>query len=276
VGSVFSPYYHWAFAKNPNANPENFCSINVALYGKGVRRWTMTERGEKQISRSTTHFQVGPSSLRWTGSALEIDLNEWTPLLPQRVRGKVRVYPQQLFHFSRPLDDQARHHWGPIAPSARVEVQLDSPALTWHGHAYLDSNEGVEPITRPFTEWDWSRANLRDGSVAVLYDIRQKVGADRLLALRFKPNGNVEEFTAPARQSLPKAFWRVGRTIRTDADRPARVVQTLEDTPFYVRSVLQSGLLGEEVISMHETLNVPRLDSTSTRLMLPWKMPRRF
>jgi carotenoid 1,2-hydratase len=52
------------------------------------------------------------------------------------------------------------------------------------------------------------------------------------------------------------------------------VVQTLEDTPFYVRSVLESGLLGEPVISMHETLNVGRLDTTSTRLMLPWKMPR--
>ena len=53
------------------------------------------------------------------------------------------------------------------------------------------------------------------------------------------------------------------------------VLQTLEDTPFYVRSVLQSNLLGEQVISMHETLNIPRLDSPSTRLMLPWKMPRR-
>jgi len=38
--------------------------------------------------------------------------------------------------------------------------------------------------------------------------------------------------------------------------------------------VLESGLLGEKVVSMHETLNIPRLDTASTRLMLPWKMPR--
>jgi carotenoid 1,2-hydratase len=41
-----------------------------------------------------------------------------------------------------------------------------------------------------------------------------------------------------------------------------------------VRSVLESGLLGERVVSMHETLNVPRFASTAVRLMLPWRMPR--
>ena len=56
-------------------------------------------------------------------------------------------------------------------------------------------------------------------------------------------------------------------------DHPA-VTQTLEDTPFYVRSVLSSGLLGEQVASVHETLNVPRLVSTAVQLMLPWRMPR--
>jgi carotenoid 1,2-hydratase len=48
------------------------------------------------------------------------------------------------------------------------------------------------------------------------------------------------------------------------AKQPAVVTQTLEDTPFYVRSVLSSSLLGESVASVHETLNVPRLVSTST------------
>jgi carotenoid 1,2-hydratase len=42
----------------------------------------------------------------------------------------------------------------------------------------------------------------------------------------------------------------------------------------YARSVLSSGLLGETVVSMHETLNVPRLTSTAMQLMLPWRMPR--
>ena len=32
--------------------------------------------------------------------------------------------------------------------------------------------------------------------------------------------------------------------------------------------------LGERVTSVHETLNVPRVVARSTRLMLPWRMPR--
>ena len=274
MGSVFSPYYHWAFQKNKAADPENHCCINVALYGRGVRRWTMTERSRASMERDSRHFRVGPSQLRWTGSHVEIDLNEWSAPIPKAVRGTIKVFPDRLFHYVTALDDGALHHWGPIAPSARVEVTLERPQLVWKGHAYLDSNEGVEPTIDRFTEWDWSRANLSDGSVAVLYDIRQKSGAERLLALKFNRDQSVEEFPAPPRQVLPTAMWRVGRSIRTEPGTPARVLQTLEDTPFYVRSVLESGLLGEKVVSMHETLNIPRLDSASTRLMLPWKMPR--
>jgi carotenoid 1,2-hydratase len=52
-------------------------------------------------------------------------------------------------------------------------------------------------------------------------------------------------------------------------------VHTLEDTPFYVRSQIASRLLGEDVVSIHETLDVPRVASLPVRLMLPWRMPRR-
>ncbi len=275
VGSVFSPYYYWARQRNPNTNPENHCAINVAIYGRGVRRWSMTERGARHVSRDAQHFRVGPSQIRWTGQHLELDLHEWSVPIPQKIRGVIRLFPDQLFHFVTPLDDLRRHHWGPLAPSARVEVELEHPSLTWKGHAYLDSNEGSEPISHRFQEWDWSRAQFQDGSVGVLYDVRQKFGSDRLLALRFQPDGRVDSFEAPERQSLPLGLWRVNRAIRSDGSHPAQVLQTLEDTPFYVRSVLRSGLLQEPVISMHETLNVPRLDNAITRLMLPWRMPRR-
>jgi len=234
----------------------------------------MTERGKKHVEREALRFQVGPSHLRWDGQALEIELNEWSVPVPQRVTGKIRVFPDRLFNFVTPLDQNARHHWGPIAPSARVEVTLSRPDLSWKGHGYLDSNEGSEPISSPFAEWDWSRAQLPDGSVAVIYDIREKSGAERLLALRFKPSGDVESFEAPVRRALPMALWRVGRSIRSETEAPVRVIQTLEDTPFYIRSVLEARLLGESVIAMHETLNVRRLDAASTRLMLPWRMPR--
>ena len=72
--------------------------------------------------------------------------------LPRRVRGRVRVHPQGLCRFVAPLDAAGRHRWGPIAPCARIEVDLDRPGLRWRGHAYLDSNEGDEPVDRAFRE----------------------------------------------------------------------------------------------------------------------------
>lgn len=270
---MFSPYYAWAHARGAG-NPDNHCTLNICLYGGDTRRWTMTERGRSRVSRDASRFTIGPSSVHWDGSRLVIDINERAVPFAQRVRGRVIVSPEALFRFSTPLDEGSRHHWGPIAPRARVEVAMHEPSLCWQGHGYLDSNEGDEPIERRFVEWDWSRASLADGSTAVIYDVRQRAGADRVLALRFARDGTVEPFEAPPRQPLPRTAWRIGRTMRTDPAVPAIVVETLEDTPFYVRSVIESGLRGERVTSMHETLNVPRFASRTVRLMLPWRMPR--
>jgi carotenoid 1,2-hydratase len=273
VGSVFSPYYARALRRGPAA-AEDHCAINVALYGRGARRWTMTERSSAHVQRSAREFGVGPSRLHWTGDALVIEIDELSLPLMQRVKGRVTVHPGALCTYSAALDADGRHRWGPIAPTARVRAEFDAPDLRWSGHGYLDSNEGDEPIHRPFQDWDWSRASLRDGSTAVIYDVRPKQGEDRLLALRFGAQGGVEPFEAPPRQRLPRTGWRIDRSMRTEPGHPARVQQTLEDAPFYTRSVVASGLFGEPVVSMHETLNVPRLTSTAVQWMLPFKMPR--
>ena len=246
-------------ARNPATAAENHVALNVALYGEQGRRWTMTERSQASLQRSASELVLGPSRLQWDGQSLLIDIDEIGVPIPQRVRGRVRVWPRGLANFTTALDDGGRHRWGPIAPCARIEVDLQQPGAKWSGEAYLDSNEGDEPIDRPFTEWDWSRAGMKDGSTAVIYDVRQKQGADRVIARRFLRDGSSEEFSPPPRQALPRTAWRLNRTMRTDVYEPAVVEQTLEDTPFYVRSVLQSGLLGERVTSVHETLNVPRV-----------------
>jgi carotenoid 1,2-hydratase len=247
----------------------------VALYGDAGRRWTMTERGRRHMQRSAHEFIVGPSRVRWDGQALVINIDERSAPLPQRVRGQVRVHPQGLCRFVTGLDAPARHSWGPIAPCARVEVELQQPAARWSGHAYLDSNEGDEPVDRAFKEWDWSRAVLADGSTAVVYDVRVRDGGERVIAQRFAPDGSSAGFEPPPRQRLPRSKWGLARCMRTDPGVPVQVMQTLEDTPFYVRSVLRSGLLGEQVTSVHESLDLPRLVSLPVRLMLPWRMPRR-
>jgi carotenoid 1,2-hydratase len=233
----------------------------------------MTERGERHVERSSEHFKIGPSQLSWDGVALHIDIDEVTVPIPRKIKGRVSVYPDRLFNFSTPLDPLGRHHWGPLAPSARVEVKLNQPSQNWQGHGYLDSNEGVEPIEVPFKEWDWSRSLLGDGSVAVMYDVQYKQGADQLLALKFHPDGQVTSFDAPSRITMKKTAWWLPRRMRSESS--VNVAAQLEDTPFYQRAILESQLLGETVTSFHETLNVPRLVSPVVQGMLPWRMPRR-
>jgi carotenoid 1,2-hydratase len=272
LGSVFSPYYRRARERGC-PDPEQHVAINVALYGPGVGRWTMTERGAAALVRGARELAIGPSALRWSGERLELAIDEWAVPLPRRVRGRIQVWPQGLSRYVAPLDTAGLHRWGPIAPAARVEVEFDMPALRWSGQGYLDCNEGDEPIERPFRSWDWSRAQLAGGDTAVLYDVRERSGAERLLALRFARDGRVSEFDAPQRRPLPGTLWRVPRQMRAEA-APV-LVRTLEDTPFYVRSELRTRLLGEDVNAMHETLEVPRLDSAVVQWMLPWRMPRR-
>ena len=273
VGSVFSPYYAWARRKD-GADPDNFCALNVALYSRHHKRWSMTERGRKHTARDASRFVVGPSQLEWNGTSLNISVKEVSAPIPHRITGSIRIEPLQLFNFSTPLDANKKHRWGPLAPSARIEVDLTEPGQKWSGMAYLDSNEGDEPIENAFHEWDWSRSLMRNGNTAVLYDMTYKDHSSSLLSLLFRPEGTVEAFEAPSRQVLPRTAWRLNRGVRSSSS--VVIHEQLEDTPFYQRAILRSELLGEQVSSFHESLSIPRLVSPVVRAMLPWRMPRRF
>ena len=276
VGSVFSPYYAWARRKGP-AEAENFCAVNVALYTPGKGRWALTERGSGALERSATHLRVGPSGLHWDGQTLEIEINEWSSPLPRRVRGRIRVKPHALQARAHALDTRALHHWHPLAPCSRVEVSFTEPGLRWSGEGYLDMNWGDEPLERGFTAWDWSRAPLRDGRTAVLYDRAERAAADqrKTLALLLDPQGGLETFEPPPRTRLATTpVWRVPRTVQRDPDSDGRVVRTLEDTPFYSRSMIRSRLLGEDVQAMHESLLLTRFEQTWVQALLPFRMPR--
>jgi carotenoid 1,2-hydratase len=219
---------------------------------------------------------VGPSGLEWDGNALTIRIRERSAPIPRAVEGTIRLFPEHLFNWDSPLDAAGHHRWGPIATRARIEVDFKRPGVRWSGHGYLDSNEGDEPIEDCFESWDWSRTVLADGDSALLYDLRESSGSERLLALRFGRDGSVKAFDPGPRWSLGKTGWRVERAMRSDADGAApSIVRTLEDTPFYARSLARSFFEGQSAISMHETLSAPRLRSPVVRLMLPWRMPRR-
>jgi len=273
VGSVFSPYYALA-RRVGTADPDNYCALNVALYHRKHKRWCMTERGRKHTSRDSNRFSIGPSEVHWDGTSLNIRVNEVSAPIPYKVAGHIRIEPFQLFNFSTPIDLQSKHRWGPIAPSGRVEVSFDDPHQKWIGTAYLDSNEGDEPIENGFHSWDWSRSLMANGDTAVLYDLRYKNDSNNTLSLLFNRQGEVETFEPPMRNELPLTAWRVSRGLRSST--AVEISEQLEDTPFYQRAIMKSELLGERVTSFHESLSIPRLVSPVVRAMLPWRMPRRF
>jgi carotenoid 1,2-hydratase len=275
VGSVFSPYYARARRRGA-ADPADFCALNVCLYREGGKRWTLTERGRGAVQRSGHGFEVGPSTLHWDGSALTYRIDEVTVPLPARVRGTVRVHPRAVLPSGFALDSTGRHRWHPIAPSARVEVELTHPSLRWSGQGYLDSNAGDEPLENAFARWDWSRAALPDGSTAVLYDTEPRDGIPRSLAVRIRGDGTPEHFDPPPRAPLPPgAMWRVARGTRSEPGAPPRVIRTLEDTPFYARSAVAARLLGTPVVAMHESLSLDRFRQPWVQMLLPFRMPRR-
>jgi len=63
------------------------------------------------------------------------------------------------------------------------------------------------------------------------------------------------------------------RTTRTDGG-DARVVRTLEDTPFYARSELQTSLGGRRMVALHESLSLERFKSPMVQAMLPFRIRR--
>lgn len=272
IGSVFSPYYARA-RRRGNSDPQNHCAVNVALYGRRSKRWAMTERGRADLQRDPASLRIGPSALVWDGSALRVTLDEVSVPLPSRIRGEVRIYPESLADRSYGLDADGQHSWWPIAPCARVEVMLRRPALEWSGTGYFDSNAGAVPLEHSFSRWHWSRSNL-PGGTAVLYDVTGHGPERRSLALRFGRSGTVEAFDPPQPVSLPSTLWRIARATRADYGQASKVLRTLEDTPFYARSVLSSRLLGEPVNAVHESLSLDRFQSTWVQLLLPFRMPR--
>jgi carotenoid 1,2-hydratase len=241
----------------------------VALYG-ATKGWAMTERGN--ASRTEDQLVIGPSALHWDGTVLTIDINERTMPFARRIRGQVRVTPEALTGKTFFLDAEQLHRWSPLSPRSRVEVTLERPDLNWSGPGYLDANEGDVPLEDSFASWTWSRAGVSDGT-AILYEVTPRSGTGVCLSLHIDRAGQVLTFPAPPSITLPRTGWRVPRATRADTGQ-ATVKQTLEDTPFYARSVLASHLLGQPVTALHESLSLDRFRLPIVQAMLPFRMPR--
>ncbi len=256
------------------ADPEDHCAVNVALYGAGGHRWAMTERGKGALDRTESRYRLGPSSLTWSEGALTIALEERTMPFMGRIAGEIVLKTDRVMDRSFALDAGGRHLWSPIAPSARVEVRMDSPRQSWSGHAYFDSNVGSRPIAEDFVEWDWARADTPDGPI-VHYDVLRRDGSSLNLSLGLGADGELAPILPPMTAPLGKTGWRVARAARCDAGARPTVISTLEDTPFYARSIVKTQLNGAPVTLMHESLSLNRLRQRWVETLLPFRMPRR-
>ena len=234
----------------------------------------MTERGRNSLSREQASFSVGPSSLRWDGTGLTIDLDEVTVPIPKRIRGQVKVHSGAINGRTFALSETGEHRWRPVMPIARVEASFSKPDLNWSGSGYFDHNTGAAALDDGFSSWTWSRSIERAGTT-IFYDAAARVGNSPPLALRFGTDGTFTNVAPPPVASLPQSKWRIARATRSDAGSNPKVIETLEDAPFYARSVVEATIGGERTTSMHESLSLERFRRPLVQAMLPFKMPRR-
>ena len=274
LGSVFSPYYARARRRDPAADPLQYCAMNVALYGDTGHRWAMTERGAANVRREPHALRIGPSALRWDGQTLQVDIDEVTVPWPRRLRGRLRVTPRALFDERHRLDAAGRHRWQPIAPRASVEVEFSQPDWHWQGDAYVDCNDGDRGLEEDFDAWTWSRTG-HGTETQVFYDVAGREGDAAQLALSFDDAGGWRRLATPPEVTLPRTPWGIERPTRADAAGMARVLATLEDGPFYARSLVASQLEGRPALSIHESLSLRRFRQGWVRMLLPFRMPRR-
>jgi carotenoid 1,2-hydratase len=267
---VFSPYYASA-RRAGTADPLDYCAFNVSLNG-GLRRWSMTERPRSQLARDAAAIRIGASTIHWDGAAFNIEISERTCPWPAALQGRVRVIPSVMPAASFALDPAARHHWSPLAPRARIEVEFTRPMLAWRGDAYLDSNRGSRALEQDFRGWAWSRA-AAPGETTVFYDVQRRDGASGSLALQFASSGEVCATALPASATLPASGWGITRQARSEAPTP-RLVRTLVDAPFYARSLVATRLQGAEVMTVHESLDLDRFQTRWVQSLLPFRMPR--
>lgn len=271
---MFSPYYA-ASRRRGDGDPVNHCAVNVALYNKRGKYWALTERRRTSLVQSESNLAIGNSALNWDGTTLTIDVEELSVPSFTRLTGRIVLHPYAVTSRITTLDTSGCHRWWPIAPAARVEVEMRKPSLCWSGPGYFDHNAGERPLEQDFARWTWSRAETANGS-AVLYDALRRDGSAKSLAYRFDRDGRIQEFMPPPVASLATSGWRIARETRSDDPQRSRVIRTLEDTPFYARSLIETRLLGETALSIHESLSLDRFKTRWVQALLPFRMPRAF
>ncbi len=235
----------------------------------------MTDRGAEALRLSDETFEVGPSSMHWTGSELVIRIDEVSsPPLISRVRGTITVRPDWLTTVELPLTEDGAHIWRPFAPSSDIEVDLEAPGWQWQGHGYFDANFGTAALEDDFSYWTWGRYPLSDGALC-FYDATRRDGSDLGVGLKFHDSGEIQILRSPPKVGFKRSLWQVRRETRADAGYKPHQVQNMLDAPFYSRSAVRTQFAGEETVGVHEALDLNRFRSPWLKPMLAVRVPRR-
>lgn len=270
IGSVFSPWYAWSGRNDPSNN----CCINVATYGSGGR-FTMTDRGRTALRQTPDILTVGPSSIRWTGDQLVIDIDEISsPPLISRVRGRITVTPTALTDVELPLTADGAHIWRPFAPTSRINVNLEAKGWQFEGHGYFDANFGTRPLEDDFSYWTWGRFPTSAGSTC-FYDATRRDGTRLNAAMAFGPNGTAQHIKAPTPVPFKRSLWALRRETPADKGTIARQIKPMLDAPFYNRSVVETTVNGETVQGVFEAVDLNRYASPILKPLLAFRVPRR-
>jgi carotenoid 1,2-hydratase len=270
LGNPFSPRYARAREREA-ALPLSFCAFNVAIYARRASAWCLTERCVAESERDASGLTIGESTMHWVGDNLVMEINERTAPFGRPVRGRITLRPEARTEARFELDSWGRHAWWPVAPLARVEVDLPCPGVRFDGHGYHDANSGSEPLETAFDSWQWTRARVGTSAV-IVYDVRQTSGGSRSLALEVTSRGSVEPLEAKRTVRLPRTLWGLDRFVRADDGHSPRIVQSLEDGPFYSRAIVETWLQGRRLLAVQESLVARRLKRAWVRRLLGFRM----
>ena len=245
--------------------------MHVATHGPGGR-WSMTDRGRRQVARDARSLRIGGSTMRWDGARLTVEVDELAWPRMTRLRGTVTLTPRTVTDVELALAPDRAHVWRPFAPSARVSVDL-GPNGRWEGHGYLDGNFGTRPLEADFDRWCWGRYPV-EGGARVFYEAELRDGSETRLAARFGDDGSVEETPLPPVAPMRRSLWGVRRETRGDGG--ARAVQTraMLDAPFYTRAAVETTLEGRRVEGVHEALDLRRYRQAWLAPMIALRVPR--
>ena len=272
---MFSPYYARARRRSERvAAAEDHCAVNIALYRPGGDRWALTERGGGALDRSPHRLSIGDSSIAWEEEAIVARFSERCSPFGQPLRGQLRLEPQRWDGQAIALSGDDAHRWWPIAPLARAEVRLDQPALSFSGQAYLDANQGREPLEAGFRRWSWARLSTQDRAV-IVYDAHTQGGARRTLVRRYDSSGLVELSPASLRlKALRRTGWGLAQERLVDPGSEVEVERALEDTPFYARTSLRASVGGLSGSGVQETLSLDRFQERWVQALLGFRIRR--